>query len=372
MTPVPRPRGRTTRIAGIALAALASATLLSSCRGDDRPRVSTAAVTRGDTVPEPTTSVPPTTTAEVTTVSPPPPPPAPTPSRPATTAAPRPASPPYTVRPGSIESYKGLGTWVDVYDWSNAFTNNRPSFGVADVDRVAAEGVQTLYLQASKYQSNDHILEADRQRALIDRAHQHGMRVVSWYLPTFQDTPRDVARLIAIAGLPVDSIAVDIESTEVADDTERSRRLVQLSQELRAALPQASIGAIVLPPVVTDVLNTEYWSGFPWAELVPLYDVWMPMGYWTNRTPKSGYRDAYRYTHENVTRLRNHLGRPDIPIHHIGGLGRSTVNGSPDTDVSDIQAYRRAAVETGTIGGSIYDWGTTNPALWPHLRAFRG
>ena len=42
-------------------------------------------------------------------------------------------------------------------------------------------------------------------------------------------------------------------------------------------------------------------------EIAPAYDAWMPMSYWTSRTPASGYRDAYRYTAENIDRLRGVL-----------------------------------------------------------------
>ena len=34
---------------------------------------------------------------------------------------------------------------------------------------------------------------------------------------------------------------------------------------------------VVVPPVVTQILNRNYWPGFPWRELAGTYDVWMPM-----------------------------------------------------------------------------------------------
>jgi len=57
---------------------------------------------------------------------------------------------------------------------------------------------------------------------------------------------------------------------------------------LRQALPGRTIGAIVLPPVVLEVVNTNYWPNFPWHGIAPFYDVWQTMGYWTNRTQSSG------------------------------------------------------------------------------------
>jgi hypothetical protein len=159
-------------------------------------------------------------------------------------------------------------------------------------------------------------------------------------------------------------VAVDIESRAVADPGERSRRLVDLSHRLRQSLPGRSIGAIVLPPVVTDVINTNYWPGFPWRELVPDYDAWMTMGYWTNRTEASGYRDAYRYTAENIDRMRANLGLPAAPVHPIGGIGDKTT-------VADVDGFHRAASERGALGGSLYDYRTTGDALWAPLQRFR-
>src|SRR4051812_28794226 len=45
--------------------------------------------------------------------------------------------------------YRGLGTWVDVYDWTLTYTKNKPTFGPDDVDHAADLGVQTLYIQAA-------------------------------------------------------------------------------------------------------------------------------------------------------------------------------------------------------------------------------
>lgn len=87
------------------------------------------------------------------------------------------------------------------------------------------------------------------------------------------------------------------------------------------------------------------------------------MGYWTDRKASSGYRDPYRYTDENLKRLRANLGNPAAPVSPVGGVG---ANGPEDVD-----AFVRAAVENGAIGGSVYDWRTTKPGAWPALRRFR-
>ena len=313
-----------------------------------------------------TTTLPPTTltTLAPTTAAPRPA----TTRRPVATTAPRrapaPKAAPKPLPTGALAEYRGLGAWIDVFDWSNAYTSNKPSVGVADVDRMADLGVQTLYVQAARHDSPSDVQEPDRLLPIIERARARGIRVVAWYLPSLEDVNRDLQRLLAVSALPVESVAVDIESRAVADAAERSRRLVDLSHRLRAALPGRIIGAIVLPPVVTDVINKNYWPGFPWHEIVPDYDVWMTMGYWTSRTQASGYRDSYRYTAENIDRLRANLGLPAAPVHPIGGIG-------DQTSVADVDGFHRAATERGSLGGSLYDYRTTGDALWPQLQRFR-
>lgn len=324
------------------------------------------------TVP-PTTAPPPPTAPATTRLRPPPPPAtASAPRPPSTVVAPAPLVAPLLNAPGpapaaadGISPYRGLGTWVDVYDWSNTFTNGRPTTSPADVDAMADAGVQTLYIQAAKHDAPSDVLEPDLLQAYIDRARSRGLKVVVWYLPTLVDVGRDLQRLRAVAALRgIDGIGVDIEARNVADVNERNRRLIELSSALRRSLPGRTIAAIVLPPVVLEVVNPNFWPNFPYREIAPSYDVWMTMGYWTNRRADSGYRDAYRYTHENVDQLRANIGQPNAPVHPIGGIGNNTTG-------SDVEAYRRAVTETGGIGGSLYDWQTTAAGLWPALRALR-
>ena len=284
---------------------------------------------------------------------------------PPTTPPPAGPAPASAASAGAIAPYLGLGTWVDVYDWSILYSKGSPTVGPGDVDGMVGAGVQTLYLQASKHDAPADVLEPDLLQAIIDRASGRGLRVVVWYLPTLVDTGADLRRLKAVAGLRnIDGIAVDIEARNVPDVAERNRRLIDLSGALRRELPGRTIGAIMLPPVVMEVVNTSFWPNFPYREIAPSFDVWMTMGYWTNRTTASGYRDAYRYTKENVDRLRNNLGQPDAPVHPIGGIG-------PLTTVGDIEGFKRAVTAVHGIGGSIYDWHTTAAALWENLRPMR-
>jgi hypothetical protein len=292
----------------------------------------------------PTTTVPPTT-IPTTTVPPP------------TT----------TIPPGpDLVAFSGLGAWIDVYDWSDAFNDtNSPRITVADIDRMANRGVQTLYVQTSKSESPTDILEPKRLLPLIARAKLRHLTVVAWYLPSLENHTLDLQRLIAAARLTgVDAVAVDIESQKVADVAERNRRLLELTSGLRSALPRLAIGAIVYPPVVTDVLNPTLWPNFPWRQLAPSYDVWLPMNYQSFRKAESGYRDGYRYTAENVDRVRAHLGSSTVPVHVIGGI-------ADETSAADVAGMLRAAVERRALGGSLYDYRTTAEALWASLRPFR-
>jgi hypothetical protein len=260
--------------------------------------------------------------------------------------------------------YAGLGTWVDVYDWSATFNRGTQRVTAADVDRMADAGFQTLYIQTSKWDAPTDVLEPENLMPIVTRAKERGMTVVAWYLPTYENVQADLNRLVAAARLPgVDALAVDIESVKLSDDAERSRRLVDLSNQLRAALPNTALGACVYPPVVTDVINPNLWSGFPWQAVSPLYDVWMPMSYQTMRKPESGYRDAYRYTAENIDRLRGHVGSGAV-VHTIGGI-------ADQTTTADVDAILRAAVERHAIGGSLYDWRTTGSGLYGSLQRFR-
>jgi hypothetical protein len=230
---------------------------------------------------------------------------------------------------------------------------------------MAAAGVQTLYVQTSKWDAPAQVLEPERLLPLIARARARGMRVVAWYLPTFENPQEDMARLMAAARIPgVDTLAVDIESLKFKDVAERNRRLLEISTNLRAALPGVALGAIPYPPVVTEVINPNLWPSFPWAQLAPLYDVWLPMSYQSDRKPESGYRDAYRYMSENIDRMRARLGRPDAPVHAIGGI-------ADRTSADDVASMLRAAAERHALGGSLYDWHTTPAGLWPALAAFR-
>jgi hypothetical protein len=193
------------------------------------------------------------------------------------------------------------------------------------------------------------------------------MLVVGWYLPHFTDVDADLRRMQAMAdfranGQAFDALAVDIEDRSVTDVDARNARLVDVSRRLHSTLPGVTLGAIVLPPVVTDVLNTAYWPRFPWQSLSGLYQVWLPMAYWSNRTDPT-YSDPARYVTENVTRLRRDLGESCAAVSVIGGYGAAV-------PASAYAAMSAAAAAQGAVGVSVFDWVTTPDAAWPGLRDY--
>jgi hypothetical protein len=272
------------------------------------------------------------------------------------------------VRVANLAPYEHAGTWVTRFRFSREFAGPNPPIRPEDVDAMADAGVRVIYLQAA---SDDppypDLISPDLLGAFLVRAHARGMQVVGWYLPHFTDVAADLRRLRAIAdfrsgGQAFDAVAVDIEDRTVADVDLRNARLVDLSRQLYAALPGVTLGAIVLPPVVTDVLSPTYWPRFPWTQLSGLYQVWMPMAYWSNRTDAT-WSDAYRYTRENILRTRTNLGEFCPVVSVIGGFGTTET-------AADYAGMARAAAETGAVGVSIFDWTTTPPASWPPVRGY--
>ena len=265
--------------------------------------------------------------------------------------------------------FRGLGTWVDVYDWSPSWVEfknpgAKPPFTLSRIDRMAEAGVQVLYLQTAKTPFPDP-LDGDLARSIVNRAHAQGMRVVAWYLPTHADNGVDVAHLEAALALGVDGVGLDIEDrSTVPDVATRNQRLIDLARWFRAAHPTTPFAAITLPQVVTEVINPAYWPNFPWMALRDSFDAWMPMSYWSNRTVASGYRDGYRYTAENIDRLRAAIAKPDAVVHPIGGIAN-------EITMEQIDAFVWAAAEKGAIGISLYDDGVGTVEQYHRMATFR-
>ncbi len=291
---------------------------------------------------------------------------------PESSAAPATTTTPTGTETRTLAPYEGVGTWVDVFDYAPAYQapGATPEVTAEAMADMAALGIETVYLQAARDDERSPEMLADDELtpAMLVAAHEAGLRVVAWYLPKLTDVDADLERVAALAEFEIDGhrfdgLALDIEDTQaVTDHGERGRRLVDLSARLDDAVGDDPVGAIVLPPVVLEVVNDQFWPQFPWGAIEPHYDVWLPMSYWTNRTEESGYRDGYVYTDENIRRMFANLGVETVPLHPIGGIGNES-NGA------DYREFVRASTEHGSIGWSIYDFATTTSTAWPHLRA---
>lgn len=266
----------------------------------------------------------------------------------------------------SLDPYRGLGCWIDVFDWSVAYSGSgAPRIVAADLAGLAAHDVRTVFLQTARYDRPapaDDLLERDRLFGLVDAAHQAGMAVVAWYLPTHTDQDLDLRRSWAVLGAGrFDGFALDIESRLEPDVALRNARLADLVTRVRGALrPTDVVGAIVVPPTTMQDVNPNYWPGFDWAMLAAQCGVFVPMNYWTNRLASSPWRDAAASTAENIRRLRALAGRPDYPVHLVGGVADLVT-------VSEVQAMVGAVRAEGATGASLYDVVTTGPGLWPAL-----
>lgn len=260
--------------------------------------------------------------------------------------------------------FQGLGAWWDVWDWSPTFTNGKQKFALSDVDRLASNGVQTLYIQTATYRHPHDVLDEALLRQIIARCRSKGMKVVGWYLPEHVDAELDVRRMSRAIDLGFDGFGVDIESAKNPDEAQRNTILVHEVRTLRALYPNLALAAIPVAPIVWERLNATWWPNFPYRELAPYFDVWMPQNYWSFRKPESGLRDAYVYNVENIRMLRELTGVPWLPVHPIGGEANQVSN-------DDLAQMYRAIVDTHSIGGSIYDDSITSSGLWGRLRWFR-
>ena len=288
--------------------------------------------------------------------------------------------------PRTIDPYRGYGTWVDVFDFSPPYAGPSPSLRTADLQEMAAAGVTTVYLQAARLDDRSPSGLEDRWLLAewLLRAHDVGIDVVAWYLPRFGEGTGDVDRVQALIDFEVlgqrfDGVGIDIEWTgDGVDDETRNGRLVALGETVKAANPDVPLGAIVLPPVLIEVVNEDFWPGFPWQEISPSFDVWLPMTYWSFRSDASGYGDGYSYVEESVRRLRNNIGDPDALVHPIGGIGG--IDGIDDPDdpaeplatIAELDNFAFAVADTSSIGASVYDWNTLDSAAKVRLTELFG
>lgn len=262
----------------------------------------------------------------------------------------------------ALTSFRGLGAWVDLYDYASLDRE-------AALDDLRARGVKAVYLQTSRFSAPYDV--APDVAGWVDEAHARGMRVVGWYLPGYGDLARDLRRTLAIADLVtpaggrIDAIGIDIEAhTGIGTGNEVSRTTMngRAAEHLRAvrARTSAPLAAITPQPTATDGAG-ETWEGFPWQAVGATTDLVLPMAYWPRTCRDACVRD---FTLTNSRYAAAWTGRPV----HVAGRGYPSPDGTTVSD-SDIRAFVDAAVAAGVIGGSVYDYASTRTrtAWWSSL-----
>lgn len=268
--------------------------------------------------------------------------------------------PPIAV-PASLDAYRGLGSWVDMFDpraWSD------PAAAVRD---MASHGVRTLFIETGNSTSPAAaVFKPAQMQTFIREAHAHNMRIVAWYLPDLTSQTRDYARIAETIrfrtsdGQRFDSFALDIESSAVHSSSARNSRLAWLSEKIRTLVGRSyPLGAIIPSPVGISK-KRGYWPAFPYTELAQTYDVFVPMSYYTYHGP--GEAAAYTYTFSNVRIIRAQTGCATTPIHLIGGITETS-------SVSEVRGFIRAEQETHCLGASLYDWVGTTSGDWQLMKA---
>jgi hypothetical protein len=260
-----------------------------------------------------------------------------------------------------LSAYRGLATWVDLYDpavWANP---------EREVAAMSSHGVRTLFLETSNYAWPADVNRPDRVARFVDAAHARGLRVVAWYVPSYRHLGLDLRRSLATlrfrtpAGGRFDSFALDVEGTLVHPASLRSARAVWLARQVRAAGAGMALGAIVPSPRGLQ-FHPHYWPGFPFAALSRSLDVFLPMGYFTYRPRYPGGSAAYTLT--NIQLLRAATGNPRLPVHAIGGIAGNATT-------AQVRGFVEAARSGRTIGLSLYDFATTSAREWAELRSSR-
>lgn len=260
--------------------------------------------------------------------------------------------------PMTLQSYAGLGTWIDIFDGNLMATPDRTAAA------LKARGVNTIFLETANSSTKAPFVRPAAAAALIQSAHRRGMKVVAWYLPTLVDQGKDQRRALGAMrfrtalGQTFDGFALDIESSAVKTISIRNARLLAVSRYLRRWAPAGSkLGAIIPAPRGMQ-LSPTYWPNFPYVGLASIYDMFVPMGYYTNRI--SGERDAYLYTWMNARIIWNETGDSTIPVHMIGG-------GAGATTQPEVHGFVQAIQDLGLTGGSLYDAATTRDFAWREL-----
>ena len=262
-------------------------------------------------------------------------------------AAPSPAARP------RLAAYRGVSAWVDIYD-DRGWTD--PEGTVA---AIRASGATTLFLQTCNYRCKYDIHRPNTVSRWLEAAHAQGMRVVAWYLPSFEDQAREfrrsmaAIRFLSVNGHSFDSFALDIESRIIEPVQARNGRLLALSRRIRSAVGRRYPLGAITPPWFYE------WGGtFPYQALDKHYDVFVPMIYFSRRAfdPEG----ARMHTATNIQEIRAGTGNPATPVHAIAGI-------ADGLDGQEVGAFVAAARQNTAVGVSLYDFFTSDAEDWGAL-----
>lgn len=261
-----------------------------------------------------------------------------------------------------LDAYQGLGAWVDLYDtpaWRD------PTTAIRDMSR---HGVRTVFVQTGSYLNPAQVIKPEKLRQFISLGHAHGMKVVGWYMPDMKLKSVDYIRVMRAIrlkttdGQTFDSFGLDIESTKVSSEALRNRGLKVLSQKVRASVGATyPLGAIIPAPASISRPNSM-WENFPYTMLAGIYDVFLPMGYYTF----DGYSgsSAYSSVRANLKVLRSKRGCAQVPIHLIGGIAEESSD-------AETAGFVKGVLEGHILGASLYSYPGTTRAAWRSLRAIK-
>ena len=262
-------------------------------------------------------------------------------------------SPAEAPRENTLVAYRGLGSWIDVF---NSWVWAHPWRTVAKMHK---RGVETIYLQTATHGSGTALVFPEATAQFLIAAHRYEMKVVGWYVPSFARPGRDLrmARKGLLfetkGGHRFDSFALDIEAPNVDNIHTRNTRLLEISRKLRrAAGNDYPLGAVIPDS------HSLYWPDFPYKRIANLYDVMVPMGYFTFRA--EGFKHVERYTEHNIRTIRKETGDKSTPVHVIGGI-------ADEVGVPAARGFAAAVRKNKVLGGSLYDYPITTDKTWQEL-----
>ena len=248
----------------------------------------------------------------------------------------------------------GLGTWVDVFDWSVTFDRRGDPAASARRHRPhgrrSASAPSTSRPPGATHRSG--VLEPDRLQPLIDRAHANGMDVVGWYLPTLDDPAADLAR-------------IDRHRRPRRRRHRRRHRVARGRRRGRAQPPaRAALGGSAGAPARRGALGHRPAAGRDrgreprttgrgsrgpsWPRTTTSGSRWATG---PSARPDSGWRDGYLYTATNIDRVRERH-RPASTRRRAPDRRHRRARG-PDGahHAEDVAGHAcQAAVERGALG----------------------